>query len=55
MRAVEITRFGGPEVLDGVEIPAPEAGPNRKVHDVSMAGVKCANTHHRQSARRSAR
>jgi NADPH:quinone reductase-like Zn-dependent oxidoreductase len=26
MRAVQITRFGGPEVLDIVDIPEPEAG-----------------------------
>jgi NADPH2:quinone reductase len=26
MRAVQITRFGGPEVLDVVDIPEPEAG-----------------------------
>jgi NADPH:quinone reductase-like Zn-dependent oxidoreductase len=27
MRAVQITRFGAPEVLDVVDIPEPEAGP----------------------------
>ncbi|WP_239520437.1 hypothetical protein [Blastococcus saxobsidens] len=38
MRAVQITRFGGPEVLDVVDVPEPEAGPGQKVYDVSTAG-----------------
>jgi NADPH:quinone reductase-like Zn-dependent oxidoreductase len=31
MRAVQITRFGGPEVLDVVDIAEPEAGPGQKL------------------------
>ena len=34
MRAVQITRFGGPEVLDVVDIAEPEAGPGQKRYDV---------------------
>jgi NADPH:quinone reductase-like Zn-dependent oxidoreductase len=49
MRAVQITRFGGPEVLDVVDIPEPEAGPGQKLYDVSTAGVNYADTHHRMS------
>jgi NADPH2:quinone reductase len=49
MRAVQITRFGGPEVLDVVDIPDPEAGPGQKVYDVSAAGVNFADTHHPES------
>jgi hypothetical protein len=45
VRAVQITRFGGPEVLDIVDIPEPEAGPGQKVYDVSTAGVNYADTH----------
>ncbi|MGY1722599.1 quinone oxidoreductase family protein [Blastococcus sp. SYSU DS0533] len=45
MRAVQITRFGGPEVLDVVDIPEPEAGPGQKLYDVSAAGVNYADTH----------
>jgi NADPH2:quinone reductase len=45
MRAVQITRFGGPEVLDVVDIPEPEAGPGQKLYDVSTAGVNFADTH----------
>jgi NADPH:quinone reductase-like Zn-dependent oxidoreductase len=46
MRAVQITRFGGPEVLDVVDIAEPEAGPGQKLYDVSTAGVNYADTHH---------
>jgi D-arabinose 1-dehydrogenase-like Zn-dependent alcohol dehydrogenase len=49
MRAVQITRFGGPEVLDVVDIAEPEAGPGQKLYDVSTAGVNYADTHHRGS------
>ncbi|TFV51739.1 NADPH:quinone oxidoreductase family protein [Blastococcus sp. TF02A-35] len=45
MRAVQITRFGGPEVLDVVDIPEPEAGPGQKLYDVSAAGINFADTH----------
>jgi len=45
MRAVQITRFGGPEVLEIVDVPEPEAGPNQQVYDVSTAGVNYADTH----------
>ncbi|MGY1749067.1 hypothetical protein [Modestobacter sp. SYSU DS0511] len=49
MRAVQITRFGGPEVMDVVDVPEPEAGPGQQVYDVSAAGVNFADTHHRES------
>ena len=45
MRAVQITRFGGPEVLDVVDVPEPEAGAGRTLHDVSAAGINYADTH----------
>jgi NADPH2:quinone reductase len=46
MRAVQITRFGGPEVLDVVDIAEPEAGPGQKRYDVSTAGVNYTDIHH---------
>ena len=46
MRAVQITRFGGPEVLEIVDVPVSEAGPSQKLHDASTAGVNFADTHH---------
>ena len=45
MRAVQITRFGGPEVLDVVDITEPEPGPRQQLYDVSTAGVNYADTH----------
>jgi NADPH2:quinone reductase len=48
MRAVQITGFGGPEVLEIVDVPEPEAGPNQKVYDLSTAGINYADTHHRR-------
>ena len=46
MRAVQITRFGGPEVLELVDVPEPEAKPGQQLYDVSTAGVNYADTHH---------
>ncbi|TAM90301.1 MAG: NADPH:quinone oxidoreductase family protein [Jatrophihabitans sp.] len=45
MRAVRITRFGGPETLEPVEIADPVAGPGQQVFDVLAAGVNYADTH----------
>jgi NADPH:quinone reductase len=49
VRAVDITRFGGPEVLDAVHIPEPGAGPGQQLYDVCTAGINCADTLHRLS------
>jgi hypothetical protein len=32
LRAVQITRFGGPEVLEIVDIPEPEAGSGQRLY-----------------------
>ena len=45
MRAVQITRFGGPEVLEIVDVPEPTPGPGQKLYDVSTAGINYADTH----------
>jgi NADPH2:quinone reductase len=45
MRAVQITRFGGPEVLDIVDLPDPVPGPGQQLYEVSSAGVNFADTH----------
>ncbi len=50
MRAVQITRFGGPEVLDLVELPDPVPGDGQQLYEVSSSGVDFADTHHRLSA-----
>ena len=45
MRAVQITRFGGPEVLDIVDVPEPTPGDGQQLYDVSTAGINYADTH----------
>ena len=49
MRAVQITGFGGPAVLDVVDLPDPAPGPGQQLYEVSAAGVNFADTHHRRS------
>jgi NADPH2:quinone reductase len=44
MRAVGITRFGGPEVLEIVELPVPEPGPGQVRIRVAAATVNPADT-----------
>ncbi|WP_138758983.1 Zn-dependent oxidoreductase [Modestobacter altitudinis] len=50
MRAVQITRFGGPEVMDVVDLPDPTPGEGETLFEVSSSGVDFADTHHRLSA-----
>ncbi|GAB2597406.1 quinone oxidoreductase family protein [Kribbella endophytica] len=45
MRAIQVTRFGGPEVLVPTELPTPAAGPGEVLVEVSAAGVNFADTH----------
>ncbi|MGX5655672.1 quinone oxidoreductase family protein [Geodermatophilus nigrescens] len=45
MRAVQITEFGGPEVLDVVDLPDPVPGDGQQLYEVSAAGVNYADTH----------
>jgi NADPH2:quinone reductase len=45
MRAIQITEFGGPEVLHLAEVPEPVPGPGQVLIEVSRAGVNYADTH----------
>ncbi len=45
VRAVQITRFGGPEVLEAVDLDPPAAREDRLLVDVDSAGVNYADTH----------
>ena len=45
MRAIQITEFGGPEVLRLVELPDPEPVEGLVLHEVTAAGVNYADTH----------
>lgn len=50
MRAIQITEFGGPEVLTVAELPEPSAGPGHLLVDVSRAGVNYADTHQAENS-----
>jgi len=43
MKAVQFGRFGGPEVLEVVDVPAPLAGPNDLVVRVHVTGVNLSD------------
>jgi NADPH2:quinone reductase len=45
MRAIQITRFGGPEVLTPAEVPDPTPADGAEVVDVVASGVNYADTH----------
>src|SRR5829696_3122036 len=45
MRAIQVTRFGGPEVLEIAELPDPVARPGELLIEVDRAGVNYADTH----------
>ena len=45
MRAVQITEFGGPEVLTLADVPSPTPGEGQVLVQVASAGVNYADTH----------
>jgi NADPH2:quinone reductase len=50
MRAIQMSEFGGPEVLELVELPTPEPGPEDVLIHVSRAGINFADTHTRTNS-----
>ncbi|HEY3758131.1 MAG TPA: NADPH:quinone oxidoreductase family protein [Solirubrobacteraceae bacterium] len=50
MRAIQITEFGGPEVLQLVELPRPEPAAGEVLIRVSRAGLNFADTHTRTNS-----
>jgi NADPH2:quinone reductase len=50
MRAIQITEFGGPEVLTLAELPAPTPGDGYDVVTVTAAGVNFADTHQTENS-----
>src|SRR5262245_30392028 len=50
MRAIQITEFGGPEVLNLVELPDPTPGPGQVLVRVDRSGVNYADTHHAENS-----
>lgn len=50
MRAIQISEFGGPEVLRPVELPTPAPAAGEALIRVSKAGVNFADTHQRTNS-----
>jgi len=50
VRAVQIEEFGGPEVLQVVDLPKPEPGDGEVLIEVSRAGMNFADTHQRENS-----
>jgi NADPH2:quinone reductase len=48
MRAIQQAEFGGPEVLELVDVPVPEPGPGEVLVRVARAGLNFADTHQRE-------
>jgi NADPH:quinone reductase len=50
VRAVQIDEFGGPEVLQVVDLPKPEPSDGEVLIEVSRAGMNFADTHQRENS-----
>jgi NADPH:quinone reductase len=50
VRAVQIQEFGGPEVLEVVDLPKPEPSDGQVLIEVSRAGMNFADTHQRENS-----
>jgi NADPH2:quinone reductase len=50
MRAIQMTEFGGPEVLQLAELPTPRPGPDEVLIQVARAGLNFADTHTRTNS-----
>jgi NADPH2:quinone reductase len=50
MRAIQMTEFGGPEVLTLSELPVPVPGPEEALIRVTLAGLNFADTHTRTNS-----
>src|SRR3954467_6822777 len=48
MRAIQQVEFGGPEVLELVEVPVPEPAGDEVLVRVTRAGLNFADTHQRE-------
>jgi NADPH2:quinone reductase len=50
VRAVQISEWGGPEVLEVTDVPEPQAAAGQKLIRVTAAGVNFADTHTREDS-----
>src|SRR3979490_3047637 len=50
MRAIQMTEFGGPEVLQLSDLPVPEPAPGEVLIKVTRSGLNFADTHTRTNS-----
>ena len=50
MKAIQITAFGGPEVMNYVDLPEPVAGGDEVVLDITAVGINYADTHQTENS-----
>ena len=50
MRAVQVSEFGGPEVLKVVDLPTPEPAEGQLLVKVDRAGINYADTHQAENS-----
>src|SRR5712691_3370185 len=50
MRAIEVSRFGGPEVLELHDVPDPEPADGLVPVEVAAAGINYADTHQAENS-----
>ncbi|PYX91258.1 MAG: NADPH:quinone reductase, partial [Acidobacteria bacterium] len=48
MKAIQIKQFGGPEVMELVELPVPQPKPNEAVVKIAAAGVNFIDVYNRE-------
>jgi NADPH2:quinone reductase len=50
MKAIQITEFGGPEVMNYLDLPDPVAGADEALLDVTAIGINFADTHQTENS-----
>ena len=50
MRAVQMESFGGPDVMEVVDVPTPQPGDGQVLVKVARAGINFADTHQRENS-----
>jgi NADPH2:quinone reductase len=50
MKAIQITKFGGPDVMELVDLPDPIASDGEELIDVDRIGINYADTHQTENS-----
>ena len=51
MKAIQITEFGGPEVMRYIDLPDPTPAGSQVVLEVSAIGINYADTHQTENSK----